>query len=359
MMTHKHLIRKRGWLPLMLVFLIGLSSSGTAARPASTALLIVPPIAQARAAPTARGMFYHQTLVATVPTDGVWLASSSDGQGMLCTDDQATLRFTARDRPALIWSHRFTSADRRSIACIAPLRLTLPAAGEEYQIEVILEDLQPDTYSSRPYYLVFTTGTIERAASAQLPATPHPTAALAPTALSTAAMVATLPPAPTAPPTAAAPTAAMLPIAPPNVPDAAGHMLAGGGLRIVLLVGVVVFLIMAAIAIRGRRVRYGAASQPSLAGIVYLFDQETCEARTEILPDDVRRLHIRRQPLGLAALPSDAPGGASIAQIWSTDNGLVIEDLTAPGPTPLTHDRPYTLAGGAVILRYRGPGVRG
>jgi hypothetical protein len=121
-----------------------------------------------------------------------------------------------------------------------------------------------------------------------------------------------------------------------------------------LLALLVAALLVAALALalrkrRGRR----PAHAPSLSGIVYLFDQETREARTAILPGDAQRLEVRRRPLRLEALATGEPPDAGIAQIWPTAAGPLIRDAAAKEALPLLHDRPYALAGGAVVLRYR------
>jgi hypothetical protein len=115
-------------------------------------------------------------------------------------------------------------------------------------------------------------------------------------------------------------------------------------------------LVAALVARRGS----GQRSAPSARsiGIVYLFDQETREARTALLPGDTRRRDIRRRPLGLVVEPNGEPSGAGIAQIWATADGLMIQDGTAPAATPLLHDQTYALAGGAVVVRYRSPDGR-
>jgi hypothetical protein len=99
--------------------------------------------------------------------------------------------------------------------------------------------------------------------------------------------------------------------------------------------------------------RRAGAGQPAMMGVLYLFDQETREARTEILRGNTQRREIRRRPLSLSEATADEQSGTGIAQVWPGADGPMLRDAEGGEGTPLIHDRLYALAGGAVTLRYR------
>jgi hypothetical protein len=341
---------RRGWPMWALAMMLGLAGGAVPlTQTAVDSVQIVPQIGEAAPSTAARGVFYQQTLAATLPGSSVLLASSPDGQGWLCTDDQATLTFATGGHEALTWSHRFAGADRRAITCLPPQRLDLPMAA--YQITVTLEDLYPNTSSSRPYYLVFAAGAAPAGATA-LPAPPPATRAVAqrspPTTIEVApatsahvVAVATLGPAATVATTPDSP--GTQPATPPTL-----------DLRLVAwLIGVALLLGLAVLIVR-RRNRRRTAEQPPITGILYLFDQETREARTEIVRGGAQ-LDVRRRPLRVATVAA-AEASQGIAQIRPSSDGLLLYESAADAAVPLVHDRLYALAGGVVTLRYREPG---
>lgn len=351
--AHTRIWRALGRLAAVALLAAGVPEAGAAAlaQASTDALLLAPAQAEAPPLQQARGVFYRHALAVELPRAQVWLASTADGQGELCTDDQATITIAQPDRPAQRWSHQFASPDRRGIVCIPPLRLLLSQAGA-YSVTVVLEDLYPDTYGSRPYYLVF-----ERAAQVA-----------GPSAIGAAG---------TAQPTPARPTiaGARTPIQPavgihppgasafPTTPaldgpaDRAAGISAGIDWLGPALLGSLALLLAGAGGLLWRR-RRRRARPAGLSGVVYLFDQETREARAVTLLGMGAPLAIRRHPLD--ALPSAALGQASgaIARIALVDGRPALQsDLasTEAAPAPLRHDQIYPLAGGVVTLRYRGP----
>jgi hypothetical protein len=281
----------------------------------------------------------------TLPASPIWLASSPDGRGPLCTDDQATVTFVARNRPAQSWTHRFAGADRRAIECLPPQPLALPPGA--YEVGVTLEDVYPNTFGSRPYYLVFAArGDV----SPVTPAMASPTkGSPLPTPPERAAVPASTPVAPMA--TTARrevlPTAAAIPV-PLDTQRGASSI---GERHAILLPAGVAALLIAVLLLARRRTRAAAAGTSPIAGVFYLFDQETREARTEMLRDDPRPLVVRRRPLRVAALGAEQ--GAGIGEIRRSVDGLVLYETAADTTAPLVHNTLYTLAGGTVTLRYR------
>jgi hypothetical protein len=326
--------------------------------------LVVPAIADAPRAAQARGIFYRWTLTVTLPVSSVWLAASPDGQTPLCTDDQATLTFTLNDQPVQRWSHRF-STDRRAIRCIPPQLLAFPAPGT-YQVTVELDDLYPDTYGTRPYYLVFAQPTT---ASAHQPNATAATDVVSPTASaftatperSSAAVGSGPPPrSPESPTPAPQASAAALPA--PQLGAAAGETPAARRApdqdrRMLVLLGSAILLaLLLTLAALRRRARQRANAMAVPIGIVDLFDQATREARTALLLNAPQGAEVRRRPLRLVPLPAADQERSGIARIVPTPRGVLLQEITAASANDgqlLTHDVAYPLAGGAVTLRYR------
>ncbi|MFN8478389.1 MAG: hypothetical protein U0074_11295, partial [Kouleothrix sp.] len=148
-----------------------------------TAVPLVPAIAPAPHARTARGVFFTHSQAVALPGGMLWLASTPDGNGELCSDDQVTVRVQGAQQTVWQWEHVFASADRQAITCVAPQPVLVPSA-DSYTITITLADLFPDTYSSQPYYLAFRE-TLEGASAvpgvAKVTQSPAPTRA-APTA---------------------------------------------------------------------------------------------------------------------------------------------------------------------------------
>jgi hypothetical protein len=307
----------------------------------------------------AHGVFYRQTMLVNLPGGAIRLASSPDGQGALCTDDQATLSFTAGGQVVRRWSHRFSADNRRTIACLPPQRLDPPLATGAYEITIELEDLDPDTYGSTAYYLIVaTTAPTPQAASEA----PEITRAVSPTRLPDRAQ--------TSPPATTQPLATPTQPRPSTVQDISsfseGTVAPASGVSAppstaprwsllgpALAAGALTFVLLALALMRARR-RTDAELAQMLSGVLYLFDRETREARTVIFSENARAIEVRRQPLAVVALPSQEQRGIAIAQLLSTPEGPALRDLAGADDTLLTlqHDSAHVIAG-VVELRYR------
>lgn len=288
------------------------------------AIELAPALPDAPRQPRARGVFFTRSQLLDLPGRPLHLASTPDGRGELCSDDQATISFQAGTREVYRWSQRFTSADRQAITCIAPQPIVLPAVAASYSVTIVLEDLYPDTYGSRAYYLVIDppapgAGGAADAPTPARPAVPTPTA----TPRAEPAVVATRPPA-----------------GPAGRPMRTEPLIGLAAITLALLAG------GAWLITRGRR--RGRASL-RWAGIIDLFDTTTREARTITLQGNAPALAITRHPL--RAAPADGRAG-TIALLRLTAQGPVIE--AGQAPIALRHDQRYQLAGGMVVLRYRG-----
>ena len=254
------------------------------------AILLSPAVAEAPPATAARGIFLATTVSATLPSTVV-LASSPDGTGALCTDDQATITFS-RAGQRQVWAHLFARADRQGITCLPPQAVQLPVGAGEYAIAITLEDRFAPTYHSRPYYLVFTGETV---ADEHAPPT-RVAAAVAPTRVATTAFQ-TAAPSPTAfasviPTTAPLTTTTQRPddegkgraaSPPPQRYATASYLLAA----VVALVALAAFVLL-----RQRR-----PQTQRMGGIVDLFDRETGEGCTLLLHRFPTGAGIARYPL--------------------------------------------------------------
>jgi hypothetical protein len=102
-----------------------------------------------------------------------------------------------------------------------------------------------------------------------------------------------------------------------------------------------------------RRWRSRRLGPPS--AVLYLFDEETREARTIMVQQDAA-LAIRRRPLSAVPITPLAPADGAIAQIVPTAQGPALVRSATPDAAPvlLRSDQPYVLDGAAVSLRYRG-----
>jgi hypothetical protein len=217
---------------------------------------------------------------------------------------------------------------------------------------VTLEDLYPPTFGSRPYYLVFATSAAGSSATAVV--VPAATAVPPTAALEQVAVASARPIAPTAGAavTRVSPTAVL----PPAPPDAQLSIPALGDRRSVLLLAAAALLIAGVVVLARSRAR--AVGWAPVAGVLYLFDQETREARTAMVRDDPQPLVVWRRPLRVAAL--DRQDDRGVGEIRRAADGLVLYEVAADTAAPLVHDTLYTLAGGAVTLRYRSMnGARG
>lgn len=103
-----------------------------------------------------------------------------------------------------------------------------------------------------------------------------------------------------------------------------------------------------------RRIRRRSTA-PHAQAILDLFDQETREARTLALPAGTAL--IARHPLRIVSQPAAGDASAQVGRVQLAAGGA---QLSFPGtperaPIVLHPAQRYELAGGAVVLRYRGP----
>lgn len=318
-------------LPLAVAALLALAGH----QPAPPAVWqLAPAIAPAPPARVARGGFLSRSQSLVLPGGTLWLASTPDGRGELCSDDRATVSVQDTQQIVWRWSHVFASADRQGITCVEPQAVPIPSAGT-YTVTITLEDLFSDTYSSRPYVLVFA-GSGESAPAAT--ALPQPQAMPAPTH---AAPVPTNAPA-TAIPSPAPPARATVSERKEQPQPISMIWLGGAALALVLV------LLLA------RRIRRRNAA-PHAQAILDLFDQETREARTLALPAGTAL--IARHPLRIVSQTAASDAAAQVGRVQLVAGGA---QLSFPGmpqraPIVLHPAQRYELAGGAVVLRYRGP----
>lgn len=332
-LTAQQRLRVCRWLGCSLLLVALLSQlGGASAQPAPAAVELAPAMPEAPRQNRAHGVFFARTQLVALPGGVLHLASTPDGRGDLCTDDQATIVVARGAHELWRWSHRFVSADRLAIECIGTQTIMLPPAAASYSATIVLEDVYPDTYGTRAYYLV----PDPPAPTAEAAATPSPAPLVAPTQPA--------PIQPTAPPLATLATPVPdTPLGPrparwPAIGLAAGF-LAG-------LIGLI-WLLRRAPAVSRQRAR----------AIIELFDQETREARTIAVTEETTL--IARRPL--RAAPATALAAeATIASIQLSAVGALLRVSTAlpnQAPIVLQPDQRYPLAGGVVLLRYRGDGA--
>lgn len=320
-----------GALTLLAALLAG---SNRAAAQAPETLALAPAIPAAPALSQARGVFFTRTQSLALASPRITLASTSDGRGELCTDDKVTLTITQAQRSVWSWSHAFSSTDRQSIACIAPVTLDLHLPVGSYSVTIVLEDLYPSTFRSTPYFLRPDAGNTPAApALAVAPSSPVPTTRPAPTpAVSTQPIA-----------TPVLPTAAVAGGQPPaDTPSrSAFGWLPAGAIAVAVLLALAAWLVM-----RARRSRPRA---PSWQGIVDLFDPATLESRTFPLAARGGDLAIKRQPLRLEAAARNEASGA-LATIRAAERGPQL--LSDGEPVVVEQGQNYQLPGG-IQLRYR------
>lgn len=343
-----------------------------AAHPATALVTALPEATRTR---SAQGVFYRHRLPITIPTTPVWLASSADGTGALCTDDQATLTFRATEptRPPYQWQHHFATADGLRIQCLPPQDLSAHLAPGSYEVEIVLDDLHPPAYGTRAYYLVFPA---PPAAPLSLTPTmlpdagPSPVATVAPLrptateALTpTRTVTPTLLPTPTVSLPTASPVSAVVPSAvPPRPPadetisyirgfffDADPSAVWWGGLALLGLSGLALLV--------GWHQRRMRPRPPLLRGVVDLFDTDSHEARTVLLAVYGNGAVLTRDPLAVGARKPAPPQGQVIGWLTATAAGVQLqtEPATSAAPLLLAPDgqTTYLLAAGAVTLHYR------
>lgn len=357
------------WLGRRRAAALGLSSAallvgallagGARAQPATPvprAVLLVAARADAPRQAQPRGVFARRTHMITLESAQVRLASTPDGIGPLCTDDRATLTLTAATGAAQRWTYDFASPDRRAIICRPPQVLALPVGAGVYTATLTLEDLYPDTYGTRAYYLVVDAADVLVAAQDRQPAAsrladpvPVPTQAARPTP----PLIAT----PAVAPAAASPVPSVGPVAARRAdPGGIGALISDT--RVLVALGAAIALAILAL-LRWRMLRRRLPVD-QLRGVLYLFEPATREARTIALPGGATGVAICRQPLRAVPISDTGGAGAAIAQIQATARGPVLREGDAPTVQPilLERDRPYALAGGTVTLRYRDQGIR-
>lgn len=333
-------------------------------------LPLAPAIAPASPQAQARGVFFQRVVTVTIPFTAtqVWLASTPDGVGPLCTDDGATLsvRATAPDVSAgWQWSHDFGQANPQQITCVPAqnLRKTLPPG--TYAIALQLTDVRPVTWSTQPYFLILVR---ERsAAQVQVVAPPRQSPGLS-RAQAWEFLAAYTAPQPTPTrnlperpardvvsqhpaPTPQAMDAGIPPAATDGQPRLSGLLLVVVGS--VGIVGMVLVWVM--------RHRMTVPVLPRMVGLVDVFDRETRESRTVPLsayPDGVT---ILRHPLRLVREHPATEPAQVIARVVPGMEGPLLY-AGQPGISQ-EHDGiglgqgstvdAYRVADGTVEIRYR------
>ena|GEM_PF-4568813 len=284
------------------------------------------------------------------------------------------------------WTHRFARADRQAIVCIPAQPIALPTTPGIYRVTIVLEDLYPDTWGSRPYMLVgattasvVATATPERrpdrveapdtvpAVGSQDGQMSAPTSTTPTVAGAGADLFAEQPPTPYPAPTAtlvqpetatAGPGAASRGVSArrewlPALPD-------GIAWPAVLVPGAALLLgtLLLDMLFWRRHAHRQQTLPPPLTGMILLFDQDSREAHTEVFVGAPSMVEVQRHPLRVVAVPTSTPSDRAIARIQATTAGMLLHDVTAsavPEPVRLQHDQRYALADGAVTLRYRDP----
>lgn len=320
------------------------------ATPPARAVLLIAARADAPRDSQPRGVFEQRTLMIALASAQVWLASTPDGAGQICTDDRATITLQAADGATQRWTYDFAGPDRRAIMCRPPQALALPAGAGVYTATITLEDLYPPTFGTRAYYLVADTVRESAAAPDRRPVasspsvpTPERTRAPQPVAQPIATHMAS-----TAAPPAVPPAAPVVQRADPSD----GTLLRDP--RVPAALGAALVLAIVALLIR-RLLRRDRLPVHQLRGVLYLFDPATREARTIALPGDATSVDIYQRPLRAVPIGRADGADAAIAQIQATAGGPVLLESDAPRTQPIKieRDRPYVIAGGAVTLRYR------
>jgi hypothetical protein len=260
-------------------------------------------------------------MVVHIRATSVMLASTPDGLGELCTDDEMHLTLQARGRETQQWRYLFADAEQQGIACLPPQRLVLQAGPGRYTVRLVLYDRFPFTYSSRPYYLVGATAvghnlmtastTTLSATATTLQATATSTPEPAPIAVAPA--VPLVPVATTAPqePTIAVPAETTVTV--PEVRSLPWPLLALLLMQILLAISLFFLLIV-------RRRSY--TRQPArLSGILDVTDCTSGESRTVLLHGFPCGAAIVREPLQVIALNPDAPPLSCFAMLEAGDTG--------------------------------------
>lgn len=273
-------------------------------------VVIVPQLPEAASRDHTDPVFFSNSVVITATASSVLLASSADGQGLLCTDDQATLQIQASTGETVTWSHSYASPNRQRIVCQEPQIIGLPHSAGSYTFTMTLEDIYAPKYGSASYILIFEQSAQTMPAPAQV-AKPLPL--VKPTTHATAA-----------------PTPSVTQARPPELgrlsvqvattqPKSASERLVIPHWRIasIALCGLAVLLVVLA---RGRR----RTHTPHLYGIADITDQETGERRTFLLGMYAQGAAILRHPLDLIAWPAHEAARAPVATIVPAKQGPVL-----------------------------------
>lgn len=151
------------------------------------AISLVPEIAET--ASTQIGQDFYTTTLSFRLSEGVqaFLASSSDGQSPVSSDDQFSIQVLPSGRS---WVHDFRNPAKTQIVSLPAQDISHLFSIGENTITVKVTDLFVPNYSSRPYFLVLIK---ECATSTPVPTTP-PTSTLTPAPTATSTLV---PPSPT------------------------------------------------------------------------------------------------------------------------------------------------------------------
>lgn len=286
------------------------------ARSEPSATLLAPAIPEAARAGQPRGLFFTAALELDLPGE-VRLASTPDGSGELCTDDEVELRFQRSDSTAQVWQHRFATPDRQGIQCIPAQTIALAAGPGHYTLAISLTDRFADTFSSGSYYLLAEpvaeapamiddgqpATSVGRQTSDEQP-TSAPTITVSratATTTTTESAIASLKPTATTPPARSATRLS------PWLPALSG-------------IGVGLALLALALVLRRRR-----RPAPRLRGIVDLVDRETGETRTLLLHHYPHGVGIVRRPLDLVPLGKVGGGPVALATIIPGATGPLLE----------------------------------
>ncbi|WP_129628490.1 hypothetical protein [Candidatus Oscillochloris fontis] len=264
----------------------------------SNAILLAPAISEAEPALQARGIFYQQSHALDLPSR-VRIASSPDGTGMLCTDDEVRLHFQPAQGALQMWQHLFADPEGHTIRCLPPQEIDLAAGAGRYTVTITLTDQFADTFSSSSYYLI----------PLYPPPTPSPTRSVASSQHS---------PTPTA--------TILLPRSTPNQNTESGGSDLTRSLWWWVPVATLVFLILIL------RLRPQRITPPRFQGIIDLRDRETGEHRTILLHNYPAGVAITRQPLDCTPLRSPRSPPAASTCILPGPNGAVLSGETQPTP---------------------------
>jgi|GEM_PF-2231125 hypothetical protein len=284
-------------------------------------VLLAPEISAAPERATPFGEFFSNQVTVEIAPGIVLLSSTADGAGALMTDDQATIQVTRADGSRREWAHDFRANNRSGIAPLPAQNITALFQPGSNLVHIVLRDVMPNTYSSLPYYLIFTapvppTRTTLPTSSPTVLILPPP---LTPTRVSmpsvergvSATSTATASPSITVP----TPGLAMAKPNTASAPDIFPSVALGGG---ILLAGIIPLVLV----IR-QRVHTAPANQPPASfGWLNLYDAQTRESYPAIdLAQYPHGLVIHLDPLRV-----DAPGNPAqcLVAIRPSEAGMIL-----------------------------------